>query len=252
MRLYLGTTDGFDATVSGVLQGAWSGGLATPAPMYLDKTTAPSGIWNTFQFGGGVGVGNLFMLQVYPFAVATDLSGTLQLCIPAYSAFAPEQDPHFKCHAWVSAGKTSTVRGTLLDNYTEAAGATNRLELTQLARSLIAPQTVTPVSAQAGDYLHVEIGYVYQVAPGNAACYYEVGPKDAGGTVLPDYTTDQLAYSGGAWQGVGWVEIEPTAPMGHNLLTGAAHTVEGSDNLIIGGVAGSVTGNRNVLISLRP
>lgn len=36
-----------------------------------------------------------------------------------------------------------------------------------------------------------------------------------------------------------------------NLITGAGHTVQGSDNLVIGGVAGSVTGSRNVLISLR-
>ncbi|HXU05277.1 MAG TPA: hypothetical protein VN903_30165 [Polyangia bacterium] len=45
--------------------------------------------------------------------------------------------------------------------------------------------------------------------------------------------------------------LEDVQPSAHNLLTGQSHTVSGSDNVILAGVGGTVTGDRNALFPLR-
>lgn len=195
---------------SNVLKGNWTVGSNTPELMSLVKSdqTANWGV-PQFTFGSGVVQDGINQRKfVYSFPTDGYLSGTINVCLPAYANHAPEQDAHFRIHAWISEGTTSTLRGTVLDNYTEPAGVTNRWTLTQQAMQLITPQAVTPVGYFAGDYLHVEVGYVLYVAPADNSCYTAFGTKNASGTILPDYVAGDAAYGPGTnLLGASWVDV---------------------------------------------
>jgi hypothetical protein len=205
---------------STTLNGNWATGTLTPYVMSPTKADqVASGVHYSFGFSGGTGIGNVKDHFAYELTQATDISGTLDLCLVAFAAFNPEQDAHFRVHAWVSIGTSSAARGVLLDNYSEPAGVGNRWTTTQQALQLLAPQTLTQVRGLAGDFIHVEIGWVFHVAPGNAACYTSYGTRAGDGSIIAtDFVAGDAAgitFNGSAYTSAGsaWIEIGsgPTA-----------------------------------------
>lgn len=61
-------------------------------------------------------------------------------------------------HLYVSQGESDLVRGTLLNNYVE--DTTNEWPTTAAGIALQAPQSLSAVVAQQGDYLVAELGYI--------------------------------------------------------------------------------------------
>lgn len=98
---------------------------------------------------------------VSPPLAAQTVQGNANVVIGARETHAGA-DAHWHLHAYVMAPDGS-VRGTLLTDYTEAAG-TNELPTTQQGWRLAAAQTLTPVAASAGDRIVVEIGAVFRNA----------------------------------------------------------------------------------------
>lgn len=91
-----------------------------------------------------------------PLAAQT-ISGTINLVIPILESSA-SANMNWGLHVWVTQGDSNTVRGTLLTDYSEAAG-TNEWPTTATATALNAAQTMTNVICSAGDRIVVEIGY---------------------------------------------------------------------------------------------
>jgi hypothetical protein len=99
-------------------------------------------------------------------------------------------------HVWVSEGNTSTVRGTLLNNYVD----TNEFA-TATAGLQIAQQTLSAVAAQVGDHIIVEIGYQAQ----NSTTSSRTGTVRYGGNDATDLTSGDTNTAH-----PGWVEFGTT------------------------------------------
>ncbi|MFA7174717.1 MAG: hypothetical protein WC340_15145 [Kiritimatiellia bacterium] len=94
-----------------------------------------------------------------PLVTAKTLAGTLRWCLGVHTSY----NMVYHVHAWVTQGDSSTVRGTLLNNY---IGSTEFP--TTAAGLLVSAQALTSVSAQAGDRIVIEIGF----CAGGAGEYY--------------------------------------------------------------------------------
>lgn len=93
-----------------------------------------------------------------PITSAQTINGTLNWVVGA-SESATGMNANWHVHAYVTQGDTDNVRGTLVTNYTEAAG-TNEWPTTAVGDAPTGAVTVTPVAISAGDRVVIEAGYV--------------------------------------------------------------------------------------------
>jgi hypothetical protein len=254
-----GISDSIDNSVANIhaAQGAWN-----PSPganpeihrLHLDKSDqVVSGQQLQFLFPDGV-AGHASMQFMFGYQLPSDcvINGDFDLGFYSWvnhgGADPTVFDGHWVVHAWVAAADTGTVRGTLVDNYSEASGVNTLPSLGSgiVATQLNAPVAITPVDALAGDYLIVECGFVLLGSNPDPPDEFRFGTRDNSGVV----TDDIVAGDADADLHATWIEMDISdAGSYRNLLTGSTHTVQGSDNLIVG-VGGTVTGQINALFAL--
>jgi hypothetical protein len=123
-----------------------------------------------------------------PLAAQTLPVDTFNLIVGATESNAAA-DFHWHVHAYVTAGDTDTVRGTILTDYSEALGVNEWGTTAATAgKSLNAGQATASFAVTAGDRIVVELGYVSRNAVTTSrtgTIYY--GTK-SGNVVLPDLT----------------------------------------------------------------
>lgn len=116
---------------------------------------------------------------------AQTIAGSLQVTLPTYGEGGTP--PAFRIYAYVLEGDTTNVRGVLLD-FTDTPGwwsAFTGVTFNQLS----AAQTLTPVTALAGDHIVVEVGvhWAYDAGYGATAggiLYF--GTSNSSGVGFPD------------------------------------------------------------------
>jgi len=137
-------------------------------------------------------LGSVFETQALP---AQTIAGTLNWVLSIReSAVAAHFNWHV--HAWVTAGETSTVRGVLLNDYTEPLG-TNEWPTTQQGWGPNGgPVAVNPVTIQDGDHVVVELGYVARNT--DPATYSGTVPIHSGQTA-PDLSLGDSDSTHASW-----------------------------------------------------
>jgi hypothetical protein len=200
---------------------AWSTG-GTPSP-YLCTTDKNNETQNSYdQVFTGVGspgpIGDTDNGFTLAYLLTTDLyiAGTIDIGFPVITG--PSYQKNIVLHAYVSIGTSGGTRGTLLDGYIEPSG-TNDVPQTNAwtGIQLDSPQTVTPVQAYAGDYVVVELGFIFRGPdPNNENVGAAIGSKDSGGNVTPDITSgvavDIFTYSHAAWIEFALLPAPPPQP----------------------------------------
>jgi hypothetical protein len=99
---------------------------------------------------------------VGPPLAAQTVGGTLDVLLPVAES-AAAADLYFHVHAYVTVGDTDVVRGTLLNDWVQAAGANEwayGYGYQFYGRTLGGAQALTDVVCQAGDRIVLEVGYV--------------------------------------------------------------------------------------------
>ena len=91
-----------------------------------------------------------------PLAADHNFSGTVDVMLAVQESNAAA-DFSYYLHIYVTQGTTDNLRGILIANHADLLA--NEWGTTALGKSLSSPQSVTPVSALAGDRIVVEIGY---------------------------------------------------------------------------------------------
>jgi hypothetical protein len=136
---------------------------------------------------------------------AQTISGTLDWRLAVGIAFGnPNAHFNWHVHAWVQAGETGGVRGTLLDNYREAAGTNEWPLSTKGWGPSTGPVQLNPVTVQDGDRVIIEVGYVAH----NAAVTQFTGvlqPRSGDNAV--DLTAGDGAVTPGPLMHAGWFEL---------------------------------------------
>jgi len=157
------------------------------------------------------------------------ISGTLAWCLGVLESNA-DANMYYHVHAFVTAGDSDVVRGTLLNNYIGA------VEWPTTAAGLaVGAQAVTTVAALAGDRIVIEIGY----RASNTSTTSYTGSVWLGGTSATDLTDggDETLYPG-------WFEFsnDPTAAT-YTLSGTYTHTVQNVSSAVIANAA-TVTFNK--------
>jgi hypothetical protein len=115
-----------------------------------------------------------------PITTAQTISGTLNWIVGSLESNSG-MNANWHIHAYVTVGDTDTLRGTLVNNYTEAAG-TNEWPTTAVGDTPTAALTLTPVTAFANDRIVIEAGYVAR----NTSTTSRTGTLWYGGTNATD------------------------------------------------------------------
>jgi hypothetical protein len=211
LRLYPlrgGSVSGLTIGVT-IFRGSWdTGGSPQPFLMSLDKADESSDGAETSTSGvgspGPIDDSDDNKTFVYELPQNMSLSGTLDICIPALGDSRYVEN--LKCHAYVTTGVTGGVRGTLLSNYEEPSG-TNDIPDAATAVSFDAPQAITSVNGLAGDYIVVEIGFVFRgPAPNNGGVNSYHGCKSTGSVIVGDLVVGDL-YAPATNSGAAWIEF---------------------------------------------
>ncbi|MDO8291700.1 MAG: hypothetical protein Q7T29_02340 [Gallionella sp.] len=138
----------------------------------------------------------LLKLVSEPITTAQTIAGTLNWVAGSLES-AGGMNAHWHVHAYVTVGDTDTLRGTLVNNYTEALG-TNEWPATAVGDGPVAPLTLTPVTIFANDRIVIEAGYVAR----NTSTASRTGTLWYGGTNATD-----LALNGDETTLPGWWEF---------------------------------------------
>jgi hypothetical protein len=139
-----------------------------------------------------------------PILANTTISGTLDAIMLCAESSASANDV-LHLHVWVTQGDSSTVRGTLLTDYIDTTEFAVNAGVTAFSGIVIPQQTVSSVSAQAGDRIVVEAGYQAQ----NTVTTAFTGGIVCGGRSADDATGSESAISF-ATNPVPWVEFSTT------------------------------------------
>lgn len=163
--------------------------------------------------GGGVSISNAETSATNPFDVilyqaateplaAQTISGTINACLRAWE-LGTSDGMRLKVHVWVTQGDTSSVRGTLLSDYVDA---TNLPTASLQGVTFTSAQTLSSVTAQAGDRIIVEIGYrSLNSTTSSRTGQIAVGVGSAGADDLPPGRADQV--SGSTTAGAAYVQF---------------------------------------------
>jgi concanavalin A-like lectin/glucanase superfamily protein len=193
-RYYLGNNNA--TTLPASPKGAWddathgtSAWMGTTQSFGASAYTTASESVTTADWDG---LGDKLETQALP---AQIIAGTLNwgLSIGESAAAA-----HFNwhVHAWVAAGETSTVRGVLLNDYTEPLGINEWPTTQQGWGPNGGPVAVNPVTIQDGDHIVVEVGYVARNT--DATTYSGSMPRHSGQTT-PDVTLGDTDTTHASW-----------------------------------------------------
>jgi hypothetical protein len=157
-RLYL-TSDSVGAYDPVTRRGAWDKTTSTTVHR-LAPVKAGKGIGATNSENNVAGAYDVLISTFVSEPLATnktingDLTGVL---LVNQSNDAADMVAHI--HAWVTQGESATVRGTLLSDFIGASEwVTSNLNINYSGLALPS-QVLTPVAAQAGDRIVIEIGY---------------------------------------------------------------------------------------------
>lgn len=129
-----------------------------------------------------------------PLAADHAFSGTVDVMMAAQESNAAA-DFSYYLHVYVTQGSTDNLRGTLVANYADPLA--NEWGTTATGKALSSPQSVTPVSALAGDRIVVEIGYRSR----NTVTTSRTGTLYYGGN------GSDLTSGGGATSGIGYIDF---------------------------------------------
>ena len=132
-----------------------------------------------------------------PLAANCNFSGTLNVML-AVQESNTDADMAYYVHVFVTQGDTDNLRGTLLANYSDPN--TNEWGTTALGKALTAAQSLSAVSALAGDRIVVEIGYRAR----NTTTSSRTGTLYYGGN------GSDLASGGAATSGIGYIDFSDT------------------------------------------
>lgn len=132
-----------------------------------------------------------------PLAANFNFSGTLNVMM-AVQESNTDADLAYYVHAFVTQGDTDNLRGTLLANYNDLN--TNEWGTTALGKALTAAQSLSAVSALAGDRIVIEIGYRAR----NTTTSSRTGTLYYGGN------GSDLASGGAATSGIGYIDFSDT------------------------------------------
>jgi hypothetical protein len=187
-----------------VMRGAWStGGVPSPFLMSIDKADESLDGAETVSCGvgspGPIDDSDNGKVFVYELPQNMAISGTMDICIAADGDSRYVEN--IKCHAYVTTGITGGVRGTLLSNYEEPSG-TNDIPTGARGVSFDSPQAITSVNGIAGDYIVVEIGFVFRgPAPNNGGVNAYHGCKSNVGVIVSDLVAGDIytTNSASAW-----------------------------------------------------
>lgn len=122
---------------------------------------------------------------------AQTISGTVDLLARVWEDTGAA-NAFLRAHLYVTVGDTNAVRGTLL-TYDDSASGTE-VPTTAAGKAWAAPQALTPVAAQEGDRLVVELGMVaVGAAAGVNTVTYTVGAWGFDGEAYPDLTVGETS-----------------------------------------------------------
>lgn len=146
---------------------AWSGNVASPAGSWNVSSFAKA--YMTEEFNSWTASQNravaetsgtnpttvgIMMFASPEFSTSKTISGNMDFIIGAMESSA-SANMVIRLHAYVTVGNSQTIRGTLLNNWTD--DSTNELS-TSMGSAPLWQIPVNTVTAQAGDYLIVEVG----------------------------------------------------------------------------------------------
>jgi hypothetical protein len=193
-RYYLGNNNitGLSATLKGTWNDVsqytteWMGSFkGSFSPAYISPVeTVTTASWSV--------VGGMFETQALP---AQTIAGTLDWVLLVQES-AAAADFNWHVHAWVTAGESNSVRGVLLNDYTEPLGTNEWPTAQQGWGPNAGPVTLNPVTIQDGDHLVIELGYVARNT--DASTYAGTVPFLSGSTGA-DATLGDLDTAHSSW-----------------------------------------------------
>lgn len=158
-KLYIsGTSAGYTPAT---IRGAWEK-TADHVVRGMHTLQDPASIGGPFSIASAETIAttdydNLLVRAVSaPLAADHTFGGTLDVLLGVQES-GTDADMAFYLHAFVTQGNTDSLRGTLLGNYADPN--TNEWGTTAASKALSAAQTLSAVSALAGDRIVVEVGY---------------------------------------------------------------------------------------------
>ena len=146
-----------------------------------------------------------------PLAADHNFGGTLNAMLAVGENSTNANFAYF-IHVFVTQGNSDFVRGTLLTNYADPS--TSEWPSTPAGRALAAAQSLTSVSAIAGDRIVAEIGLIA----------YNTSNLSYTGTVYYGGGGSDLAASGAATSGVGFLDFSDTFALSSNPVVRASQT----------------------------
>lgn len=162
-KLYLGFVLPHTPIRPSSKQGTWDAHGPTTNRFKLQSAKnkdnkTPSGTFAFSETQAAAGWRVCLYESISPPISAQTISGTVDIVAQTRESNAAA-DFHWRVHIVVLEGDTNNVRGVLLDGYEEAAGV-NEWPTTRTGIALNSPQTLSSVSAQDGDRIKVELGYI--------------------------------------------------------------------------------------------
>lgn len=154
---------------------------------------------------------------VGPFTGTENITGTLDWCFMVQAqwqngAAGPTNDSvvRFKVHSYVTVGATTAVRGNLINNHVDSVNWPGTSG--PVWRSFAAPVAVTNQTANAGDYVIIEIGARVVSSPTPAPVYDPpndsfytnftfrgTGSNQSGGTINADAVAGDTSLNRAPW-----------------------------------------------------
>jgi len=182
-------------------QGTWTNSSASNISTLNTSKVGTLGSWSYADVIAGAAT--LMIGRFVSPALAEDALVNFSDAVIGYRQSTSTANMYPQIHIWVTVGDSDTVRGTIVDNFTDSTrefdgGGTN-------AAGMGLDPTGSAVSAQAGDRIVVEVGYY---ADTNATS--RTGYVYLGGTSSNDLTDYLTAAYNDATLYPGWIDFDIT------------------------------------------